>query len=55
MEYPYGGTDAASGTAHLMDDAVDCTWSGLHQLLPLENVHDGDRNLLAWHSGLFQP
>lgn len=55
VEYPYGGTDAAPGTDHLMDDAVDCAWSGLHQLLPLENVHDGDRNLLAWHSGLLQP
>ena len=53
LEYQNGGSHAQARTDDSLDDAECCPWSGLCQLLPMENMHDGNGDLLAWNTGLF--
>ena len=40
---------------YTLDHAEHRARRGLHRLFPVENLHDGNGNILAWHSGLQQP
>ena len=53
MEYQDGCSYTKTRSDDSLDYAERCPWSGLCQLFPVENVYDGNGDLLAWNTGLF--
>lgn len=38
-----------TGANEIVGNAKYCSWSRLYQLFPVEDMHDGDGDILAWH------